>query len=116
VKMMKSPEYSKTVRYHYIFTILRFAVYAMLGFILALISSDTSFSQYAGPRDEPIVIQIVQLNHADAEDLAKVLTPFLSKDGRITAYGPANSLIIRDRKSIVRELVTVIKGKMENDE
>ena len=85
-------------------------------FILTLICSGTSFSQYQGPRDDPIVIQIIQLDHADAEDLAKVLTPFLSKDGRITAYGPTNSLIIKDRKSIVRELVKVIKGNMENDE
>ncbi len=83
--------------------------------ILALICSGNSFSQYAGPRDEPIIIQIVELDHADAEDLAKVLTPFLSKDGRITAYGPSNILIIKDRKSIVRELVKVIKGKMANE-
>ena len=83
---------------------------------LALICSGTSFSQYQGPRDDPIIIQIIELDHADADDLARVLTPFLSKDGRITAYGPTNSLIIKDRKSIVRELVKVIKGKMENDE
>ena len=83
-------------------------------FILTLICSGNSLSQYAAPRNEPIVIQIIELDHADAEDLAKVLAPFLSKDGRITAYGPSNSLIIKDRKSIVRELVKVIKGKMEN--
>ena len=82
--------------------------------ILTLIYSDNSFSHFAGPRNEPIVIQIIELDYADAEDLAKVLAPFLSKDGRITAYGPSNSLIIKDRKSIVRELVKVIKGKMEN--
>ena len=78
--------------------------------------SENSFSQYPAPRDEPIVIQIVQLEHADAEELAEVLRPFLSKDGSITAYGPANSLIIKDRKSIVRELVKVIKGKLAKDE
>jgi type II secretory pathway component GspD/PulD (secretin) len=83
---------------------------------LTLICGGTAFSQYQGPRDDPIVIQIIELDHANAEDLARVLTPFLSKDGRITAYGPTNSLIIKDRKSIVRELVKVIKGKMENDE
>jgi type II secretory pathway component GspD/PulD (secretin) len=84
-------------------------------FILALICSGNSFSQYAGPRDDPIVIQIVELDYADAEDLARVLTPFLSKDGTIAAYGPTNSLIIKDRKSVVRELVRVIKGSLAND-
>jgi len=82
----------------------------VLGFILALICTGISFSQHPAPRDDPIVIQMVELEHADAEDLAKVLEPFLSRDGRITAYGPGNILIIKDRRSIVRELVKVIKG------
>ena len=85
-------------------------------FILSIICSGSSFSQYSGPRNEPIVIQIVELEHAEAEELAKVLQPFLSKDGRITAYAPSNSLIIKDRKSIVEALVKVIKGRLANDE
>jgi general secretion pathway protein D len=83
----------------------------ILAFTLTLIGADNSFSQHAGPRDDPIVIQIIELDYADAEDLAKVLAPFLSKEGSITAYSPSNSLIIKDRKSIVRELVKVIKGQ-----
>jgi len=78
--------------------------------LLALAVGGTSFSQPAGPMEDPIVIQIVQLDHAVAEDLVRVLQPFLSKNGRISAYGPGNKLIIKDRKSIVRELVKVIKG------
>ena len=84
--------------------------------IVLVVISENSFSQYPAPRDDPIVIQIVQLEHADAEELAEVLRPFLSKDGSITAYGPANSLIIKDRKSIVRELVKVIKGRLGKKE
>ncbi len=79
--------------------------------LLTLIYPGYSFSQNMGSRGEPIVIQIVELEHADAEELAKVLQPFLSKDGRLTAYGPANILIIKDRKSIVEALVKVIKGR-----
>ena len=84
--------------------------------IILIIIGENSFSQYPAPRDDPIVIQIVQLEHADAAELAEVLRPFLSKDGSITAYGPANSLIIKDRKSIVRELVKVIKGRLGKKE
>ena len=83
--------------------------------IFLLLNSSNSFAQYPAPRNEPIVIQIIQLKHAEAEELAEVLRPFLSKDGTITAYGPSNSLIIKDRKSIVRELVRVIKGNLAND-
>ena len=81
-----------------------------------LICSNYSYSQFPAPRNEPVVIKIVQLEHADAEDLAEVLRPFLSKDGSITAYRPANTLIIKDRKSIVRELVKVIKGSLAKED
>jgi type II secretory pathway component GspD/PulD (secretin) len=82
-------------------------------FILSISCIDYSYSQYPAPRNDPIVIQIVELEHAEAEELAEVLKPFLSKDGRITAYAPGNSIIIKDRKSIVEELVKAIKGRLE---
>ena len=81
-----------------------------LFFVLTMTGSTTSFAQNQRPADDPMVIQIIELDYADAEDLARVLTPFLSKDGRISAYGPTNSLIIKDRKSVVEALVKVIKG------
>ena len=81
---------------------------------LTLICSGISFSQNPDSRDDPIIIQIVQLDHANGEDLARVLHPFLSKDGRITAYDTGNILIIKDRKSIVAELVKAIKGRLMN--
>ena len=59
---------------------------------------------------EPIVVRVIQLDHADAEQLASVLAPFLSKSGRIVAYRPTNSLIIKDRKSVVEALVKIVKG------
>ena len=60
-----------------------------------------------------MVIRVIRLDHADAEQLASVLRPLLTKDGRITAYSPTNTLIIRDRKSLVEQLVKVIKGESE---
>lgn len=88
----------------------------VIALFLTLVCSGISFSQYPGPRDDPIVIQIVKLDHADAEELEKVLRPFLSKDGRISTYGPGNKLIIKDRESIVRDLVKALKGRMERGE
>jgi type II secretory pathway component GspD/PulD (secretin) len=84
--------------------------------LLALIPSGISSSQVQGPWGEPIVVQIIQLEHANAEYLATVLQPFLSKDGRITACDSGNILVIKDRKSIVAELVKVIKGQLASDD
>jgi len=66
--------------------------------------------QHARPLTEPIVIKVIRLDQADAERLASVLRPLLTKDGLITAYAPTNTLIIRDRASLVKQLVKVIKG------
>jgi type II secretory pathway component GspD/PulD (secretin) len=55
-------------------------------------------------------VQVIHLDYADAEHLASVLAPLLSKDGRVVAYGPTNSLIIRDRASLVKDLVKIVQG------
>jgi hypothetical protein len=66
--------------------------------------------QHARPFREPIVIKVIRLDHADAERLASILRPLLTRDGLITAYAPTNTLIIRDRASLVKQLVKVIQG------
>jgi type II secretory pathway component GspD/PulD (secretin) len=60
---------------------------------------------------ERVIICMVPLEHADAEKLADTLTPFLSSQGKISAYSPTNTLIIKDQPSVVRMLIKVIKGK-----
>jgi len=54
---------------------------------------------------------MIRLEHADAEHLASVLRPFLSAQGSLSAYAPTNTLIIKDRASIVNMLAEIIKGK-----
>jgi type II secretory pathway component GspD/PulD (secretin) len=70
-------------------------------------------AQDQGVPGDPVIIRIIELEHADAEALVISLQPFLSPQGRITAYAPANCLIIKDRQSIVNDLVRVIKGNSD---
>ena len=58
-----------------------------------------------------IIVCMIQIEHADAEDLASVLEPFLSPAGSILPYKPTNTLIIRDRASVVDKLSIAIKGR-----
>jgi len=60
---------------------------------------------------EQVAVCMIELEHADAENLASVLKPFLSPQGSIVAYAPTNTLIIKDRASIVDRLAEIIKGK-----
>ena len=81
--------------------------------VSVLIHAQPLIAQQSATPGDPIIIQIIELEYADAEQLAETLKPLLSPQGRISAWGPSNSLIIKDRKSIVEALVKVIKGKLE---
>ena len=84
-------------------------------FVLALIFvpvlSGISIAQQKKSPGGRIVVCMIRLEHADAEYLASVLTPFLSPEGSLTPYQPTNTLIIRDREPVVNMLSEVIKGK-----
>jgi len=92
------------------------ALSVTLSLFLVLFLNGFSLAQVQKPTGEPIVVCMIQLEHADAEELAAVLEPLLSPEGRITAYRPTNTLIIKDRASVVEKLSTAIKGKPCNPE
>ena len=60
---------------------------------------------------ERVIICMLPLEHPDAEQLADVLAPFLSPQGKIATYSPTNTLIIKDQPSVVKMLIKVIKGR-----
>ena len=82
--------------------------------LIPLIHLHPSYAQEAKPSRDPIVIQVIHLDYADAEHLACVVAPLLSMDGRVVAYKPTNSLIIKDRASLVKRLVEIIKREPDS--
>ena len=83
--------------------------------ILLIFLSMANFGQLYSYQ-ERLIICMVPLEHADAEQLADVLVPFLSPQGKISAYSPTNTLIIKDQPSVVRMLLKVIKGREDLSE
>jgi len=65
---------------------------------------------------ERVIICMVPLEHADAKQLADVLAPFLSPQGKIVADSSTNALIIKDQPSVVKMLIKAIKGKADLSE
>ena len=57
-----------------------------------------------------IIVCLLPLEHADAEELAAVLTPFLSSSGTIVPFTHSNTLIIKDKAATVKQLIKAIKG------
>ena len=78
---------------------------------LTYVLDGLSIAQKAKPVGGRMVVCVVQLEHADAEYLASILTPFLSPEGRIVPYVTTNVIIIKDRKPVVDMLKKLIKGK-----
>jgi|GEM_PF-698352 len=78
--------------------------------LLMLYPTCFSLAQKEKTPGERIVMCMIRLEHADAEELAAVLQPLLSPAGSIVPYRPGNTLIIKDRASIVEQLAIAIKG------
>ncbi|MGD9184722.1 MAG: secretin N-terminal domain-containing protein [Desulfobacterales bacterium] len=88
-----------------------------LAFLLFLLSLfGTASDQSAAAQDNRTIVCLLTLEHADAEQLVSVLSPLLSPNGTITAYSPTNTLIIKDRSSVVQMLVKAVKGKPDLSE
>jgi hypothetical protein len=58
--------------------------------------------------DDETIIEVIKLECDDVTEFADALTPLLSDAGRIVPYRPTNSLIIRDRASVVDRIVSII--------
>ncbi len=70
---------------------------------------DVQRSSSAVGRSESIVTRIAQLQNADADELVKSLRPLVdNKVGVITSYSDANIVLITDRESNVRRLMSII--------
>lgn len=88
---------------------------SVLMLLVSLASLEFSEAQASAPRGDLIVIQVVELDYAEADQLATVLAPLLSSEGRIVAHSPTNSLLIKDRASIVKRMVKIIKGPSKTE-
>ena len=87
-----------------------YLIFVLLLIVLAVFPSASAAQREKTPSGR-VVVCMIQLDHADAEHLASILKPFLSPDGSLTPYTPTNTLIIKDRQSVVNMLSEIVKGK-----
>ncbi len=60
-------------------------------------------------RSEKTLTQVVQVNHADAGQLASILRPLLPQYAHIAAHASSNTLVIVDTASNVNRIVNIIR-------
>lgn len=71
------------------------------------LTSSIATRKQPGLGDE-IVVRIVPVNHVSATELVPVLRPLISQTGSVTAYLPANTIILAGSASNIARIVQVI--------
>jgi general secretion pathway protein D len=61
------------------------------------------------PRSDQIVTQIIQVKNVDVNQLLLVFNKMKSRSGDVTAYRPANSLIVTDGANRIRRMLRILK-------
>jgi general secretion pathway protein D len=73
------------------------------------IETDVGSDPRGIPQVDRMVTHLVPLRYADINEVRNMLTPLVSKDGNITAYGPSNTIILTDLSSNINRLVKIIQ-------
>src|SRR5262245_42387272 len=60
------------------------------------------------PTGDQFVTQLVPLSFIDASTLVPILQPMVSKDGLVSAYDPANTILLIDTSSNIERLLALI--------
>ncbi len=60
------------------------------------------------PTGDQFVTQLVPLSFIDSASLVPILQPMVSKDGLVTAFEPANTLVLIDTSSNIERLLAII--------
>jgi len=60
--------------------------------------------------DDSLITQVISLKYAQAQQLVAVLRPMVATTGNITAYAPANMLLVTDSSSNIRKVLSIIRA------
>ena len=76
-----------------------------------------AFDADASASDQ-LVTQVIKVENVPAAQLVPILRPLVPQQGHLAAYAATNNLIITDRASNIKRLITIIKGidRPDNEE
>ncbi len=60
------------------------------------------------PQTDSIVTQIMPLTYADADEVSRIIQPFLGVDAQISTYPRTNSIVVTDTSSNIHHLSAII--------
>lgn len=61
------------------------------------------------PQVDSVVTQIMPLKYADAEEVSRIIQPFLAGDSQMSTYARTNSIVVTDTSSNIHHLARIIQ-------
>lgn len=61
------------------------------------------------PQVDSVVTQIMPLKYADAEEVSRIIQPFLAGDSQMSTYARTNSIVVIDTSSNIHHLARIIQ-------
>ncbi len=74
-----------------------------------LITSRFGYKEEDLPPAERIIIQIIPLKFISAQEMTKLLTPFISADGTILSHGDSNTMLVVDKGLNVLKILRLVE-------
>jgi general secretion pathway protein D len=69
----------------------------------------TVVGQERAPDSDTLITRLVSLDYVDPNEMVKILKPLMSRDSKLDAYGPTNTLIMTEAASNIARLLRIIK-------
>ncbi len=61
------------------------------------------------PESDMLITRLVSLEYVDPDQMVKILKPLMSRQSKVDAYGPTNTLILTDTSSNISRLMRIVK-------
>jgi general secretion pathway protein D len=61
------------------------------------------------PDSDTLITRLVSLEYVDPDQMVKIMKPLMSRESKIDAYGPTNTLILTDTSSNITRLIRIVK-------
>jgi general secretion pathway protein D len=85
-------------------------VYKIVPLAAAKQSGTRIYSDYEkGPVNDSYVARVITLDYIPAQDALTFLQPTVSKDGSLSAFGPANMLLVVDSSLNIQKILDILK-------
>lgn len=74
------------------------------------ISSESGTENKKLPPEEEIIIQIIPLTSISADEMSKILAPFIAADGVIVTHAETNTLLVIDRAYNIEKILRLVNA------